>query len=374
MARTYFCPRCLQRIGEDEVRYQDRRGTATEKPKLTYARSWRDWTSALWQGAPEPIYRIDAQARADSFELGVVGRCPRGHRVPEHAFDVPSIVIAMVGESAAGKTVYLGTLLEHLDRGRLLPYLDFAPDEHSARLQDQVFGEFYRNNRVPHGTARSRDEFQREAITHSATSDGQLQFYVSFFDASGEENTREDIGTRNQFLFAADVVMHFLTPEVLGLAKRTAHRRPDQLQQWHVTNRALHAATNASEPGSHAAVIVPKSDDIDPAALGMLKDARAELDYGSGLTLHRAYDIITQDSYYIRSLLRQNEDGRVLVDRIESRHRSASYHLVSATGGPADEQTNRFPRRRPQRVLDPLLASLVSVDALSAREGRRALR
>lgn len=373
MARTYFCPRCLERITEEQVQYHDRHGNAVDKPRLAYARGGREWLEAFWRGAPEPLYRIDPRARADTFARGVTARCPQGHRIPEHAFDVDSIVIAMVGESAAGKTVYLGTLLEHLDRGRLLPYLDFAPDEHSARLQDQVFGEFYRNNRVPHGTARSRDEFQREAITHSATSDGQLQFYVSFFDASGEENTREDIGTRNQFLFAADVVMHFLTPEVLGLAKRTAHRRPDQLQQWHVTNRALHAATNASEPGSHAAVIVPKSDDIDPAALGMLKDARAELDYGSGLTLHRAYDIITQDSYYIRSLLRQNEDGRVLVDRIESRHRSASYHLVSATGGPADEQTNRFPVRRPQRVLDPLLASLVSVGMLSAREGRRAL-
>ena len=127
--------------------------------------------------------------------------CPRGHRMPDHAFDLPSIVVGLVGESASGKTVYLGTLLEQLDRGRLLPYLDLEPDEHSEQLQNQIFGEFYRIGQVPEATAAGRSDAQREALTRTAKSEGVERFYLSFFDASGEQNKRQDHGTHNRFLF-----------------------------------------------------------------------------------------------------------------------------------------------------------------------------
>jgi len=71
--------------------------------------------------------------------------------------------------------------------------------------------------------------------------------------------------------------------------------------------------------------------------------------------------------------LESNNLARV-ADRIESAYQSVTYHLVSATGEPADERVNRFQHRRPQRVLDPLLAALVRVGVLNAREGRRALK
>ena len=373
MAREYFCPRCLDQVTEESVQYRDRNGAAAAKPQLAYERGLAQWTKAIWLGDPKPLYQIDPQAKADSFERGVYALCPRGHRMPDHAFDLPSIVVGLVGESASGKTVYLGTLLEQLDRGRLLPYLDLEPDEHSEQLQNQIFGEFYRIGQVPEATAAGRSDAQREALTRTAKSEGVERFYLSFFDASGEQNKRQDHGTHNRFLFRADVVMHFITPEVVGLTGRTTGRRQDQRQQWHVTNAAVRSAASTAQPGTHAAVIIPKSDDIDPASLDMLTDARAELDYGHGLTLHRAYEIIEQDSHYIRGLLRATEDGRVLVDRIEDAYSSTTYHLVSATGGPADARLNRFPARRPQRVLDPLLAALVRVRMLNAREGRRAL-
>ena len=294
--------------------------------------------------------------------------------MPPKAFDIPSLVVGLVGETSAGKTVYLGTLLEQLDRGRLLPYLDFDPDEYSEALQEQIFGDFYRDGTVPQATAPGRGDAQREALTRTAMSDSVDKFYLSFFDASGEQSTRQHHGTDNRFLFVADIVMHFVTPEALGLSRRTGRRRLDQRQSWHTTNAAVRSAASAARPGTHAAVIVPKSDDIDPAALDMLTDAREDLDYGRGLTLLRAYQIIEQDSHYIRDLLRSIEDGRVLVDRIESAYQSVTYHLVSATGEPADERVNRFQHRRPQRVLDPLLAALVRVGVLNAREGRRALK
>ena len=374
MAKSYFCPRCLERIAEESVVYRTRTGEQTEKPRLVYERGPREWSRAIWHGDPSPLYQVNPKVQADHYARGVHALCPHGHRMPPKAFDIPSLVVGLVGETSAGKTVYLGTLLEQLDRGRLLPYLDFDPDEYSEALQEQIFGDFYRDGTVPQATAPGRGDAQREALTRTAMSDSVDKFYLSFFDASGEQSTRQHHGTDNRFLFVADIVMHFVTPEALGLSRRTGRRRLDQRQSWHTTNAAVRSAASAARPGTHAAVIVPKSDDIDPAALDMLTDAREDLDYGRGLTLLRAYQIIEQDSHYIRDLLRSIEDGRVLVDRIESAYQSVTYHLVSATGEPADERVNRFQHRRPQRVLDPLLAALVRVGVLNAREGRRALK
>ena len=374
MAKSYFCPRCLERIAEESVVYRTRTGEQTEKPRLVYERGPREWSRAIWAGDPSPLYQVNPKVQADHYARGVHALCPHGHRMPPKAFDIPSLVVGLVGETSAGKTVYLGTLLEQLDRGRLLPYLDFDPDEYSEALQEQIFGDFYRDGTVPQATAPGRGDAQREALTRTAMSDSVDKFYLSFFDASGEQSTRQHHGTDNRFLFVADIVMHFVTPEALGLSRRTGRRRLDQRQSWHTTNAAVRSAASAARPGTHAAVIVPKSDDIDPAALDMLTDAREDLDYGRGLTLLRAYQIIEQDSHYIRDLLRSIEDGRVLVDRIESAYQSVTYHLVSATGEPADERVNRFQHRRPQRVLDPLLAALVRVGVLNAREGRRALK
>ena len=374
MAKSYFCPRCLERIAEESVVYRTRTGEQTERPRLVYERGPREWSRAIWAGDPSPLYQVNPKVQADHYARGVHALCPHGHRMPPKAFDIPSLVVGLVGETSAGKTVYLGTLLEQLDRGRLLPYLDFDPDEYSEALQEQIFGDFYRDGTVPQATAPGRGDAQREALTRTAMSDSVDKFYLSFFDASGEQSTRQHHGTDNRFLFVADIVMHFVTPEALGLSRRTGRRRLDQRQSWHTTNAAVRSAASAARPGTHAAVIVPKSDDIDPAALDMLTDAREDLDYGRGLTLLRAYQIIEQDSHYIRDLLRSIEDGRVLVDRIESAYQSVTYHLVSATGEPADERVNRFQHRRPQRVLDPLLAALVRVGVLNAREGRRALK
>ena len=374
MAKSYFCPRCLERIAEESVVYRTRTGEQTEKPRLVYERGPREWSRAIWHGDPSPLYQVNPKVQADRYARGVHALCPHGHRMPPRAFDIPSLVVGLVGETSAGKTVYLGTLLEQLDRGRLLPYLDFDPDEYSEALQEQIFGDFYRDGTVPQATAPGRGDAQREALTRTAVSDTVDKFYLSFFDASGEQSSRQHHGTDNRFLFVADIVMHFVTPEALGLSRRTGRRRLDQRQSWHTTNAAVRSAASAARPGTHAAVIVPKSDDIDPAALDMLTDAREDLDYGRGLTLLRAYQIIEQDSHYIRDLLRSIEDGRVLVDRIEGAYQSVTYHLVSATGEPADERVNRFQHRRPQRVLDPLLAALVRVGVLNAHDGRRALK
>jgi hypothetical protein len=211
-------------------------------------------------------------------------------------------------------------------------------------------------------------------LTKTAVEGPDERFYLSFFDASGEQNTREHHGTDNRFLFVANVVMHFITPEALGLARRRQARRQDQRQTWHSTNAAIQLAADVARPGTHAAVIIPKSDDLDPGSLDMLTDARDDLDYGGGLTLLRAFQIIEQDSHYIRRMLLSSEEGRVLVRRIESKYATAAYHLVSATGEPPDPEQNRFLRRRQQRVVDPLLAALVKIGVLDARAGLRAFR
>jgi hypothetical protein len=329
----------------------------------------------VWAGSPDPIHRVNPQQQAERDALGVHAQCPNGHPVPAHAFDIASLVVGLVGEAFSGKTVYLATLLEQLDRGRLLPYLDVSLDERSQLLQDRLFGSFYTGGALPFQTARHEGEAGREAITATARRGDVDQFYLSFFDASGEQNSVADQGRVNKFLYVADIVFHVITPEALSLRRRTAGQRTDQRQAWHLTNRWVQTAITAGNPGrAHAAVIITKSDDIAPGSLDLLEDARADLTYGGRLSLLRASQVIQEDSRYLRDFLRSLDGGRPLSTRIEDAYRSVSYHLVSATGEPADLQTGRFPHRQPQRVLDPLLASLVATGALDVRDGLQVLR
>lgn len=375
MARTYFCPRCLDRVTPESLLYRTGRGEPAERPRPTYERGVLDWVRAVWAGSPEPLYREDPQQRAERDALGVHAQCPRGHPVPAHAFDIPSLVVGLVGEGSSGKTVYLGTLLEQLDRGRLLPYLDVTLDERSRWLQDQLFGDFYRRGAVPFTTGPQQGDSGREAITATARRGDADAFYLSFFDARGGDNSVADHGRVNRFLYVADIVFHVITPEALDLPYRDPERRADQLQAWHQTNRWVQTAIRVGDPGrAHAAVVVTKSDDIAPGSLDILEDARADLTYSGQLSLLRASQVVEEDSRYIREFLRSLEGGYPLSTRIEEAYRSVSYHLVSATGQPADPATATFTRRRPQRVLDPLLASLVRTGALDVRDGLQVLR
>ena len=375
MPRTFFCPRCLDSITPEQVQYRTREGEAAARPRIAYDRTPRDWARAIWDGDPGAIHKVNPRTVAQLHATGVHAQCPKGHRLPDKAFDIPSVIIGLVGEPSAGKTVFLGTLLEQLDRGRLLPYLDFTLDERSEALRDEIFHDFYVAGRVPETTLPNQGEAGREAIMATARSGALDAFYLWFFDTSGEQNRLIDHGRYNQFLFVADVVMFFITPEALSLKRRYAGRRGDQRQAWYTTNGSIQAAVRAgTRPKAHAAIIVIKSDDIDPSELDILTDARGDLDYGDGLTLHRAWEVITQDSGYIREFLRSSEDGRTLSGRIEKAYGSTSYHLVSATGEPAEPAENRFVRRRPQRVLDPLLAALVHARMLDPHDGRRGVR
>lgn len=375
MARTYFCPRCLNTVNPQDVQYRTRRGEPAEKPRLEYDRGVREWVQAVWTGDPDPIHRVHPQQRAARDEHGIHAQCPQDHPIPARAFSIPSLVVGLVGEPSSGKTVYLGTLLEQLDRGRLLPYLDFFLDERSQRIRDQLFHDFYVSGAVPFPTSAYEGDAGREAITETARSGDTEQFYLSFFDASGEQNSLGDQGRTNRFLYVADVVMHFITPEALSLPRRYPARRVDQRQAWHMTNSWIQTAIEAGEPRrAHAAVILTKSDDIAPGVLDILEDAREDLNYSGGLSLLRAAQVIKEDSGLIRDFLRSTDAGRPLSIRLEEAYRSVSYHLVSATGEPADPSSRTFPHRRPQRVFDPLLSSLVHTGVLDAHEGLQVLR
>lgn len=375
MARTYFCPRCLDTVGVEHVLYRTRNGEPADKPREEYDRGFREWVQAVWQGDPEPIHRIHPQRRAERDHHGIHAQCGRGHRIPLRAFDVPSMVVGLVGEPSSGKTVYLGTLLEQLDRGRLLPYLDFHLDERSQKIRAEVFHDFYTSGAVPFPTSAYQGDAGREAITETAVAGDTEKFYLSFFDASGEQNSVEDQGRTNKFLYISDVVMHFITPEALTLPRRSLNRRDDQRQAWFMTNQWIQTAIRSGEPKrAHAAVIVTKSDDIAPGALDILEDAREDLNYSGELSLLRAVQVIEEDSRYIRDFLRSLDGGLPLSIRFEEAYRSVSYHLVSATGEPADPQTRSFRNRRPQRVLDPLLAALVHTGVLDAQKGLQVLR
>lgn len=381
MAETYVCARCLTRFTEAEIRYRDRAGATVEPPRLREVARVRDYARAAWLGDPAPLDTTLASAVARMHAQGIHAVCPQGHRIPQAIFDRPTLVVALIGEQSAGKSVYLATLIEEIvQKGRLVGHgLTFHLDESCADAFAQRFQDFLHRGGVPVQTERHPDSgVSLEPYLVAVHTESGPVANLLFFDSDGGTMARlADHGAHNPHVYVSDIVFFFVPPAALGGLGPGGTARADQRQSLTTTQRTLSTTLDALQAvagqgrGKAAAFVVSKSDDIASGYLGDYENLTDDLDLEADVPLTDIVDTINEDSGYVRDFV-QRHHGTGLVHAVEAYFDHVSFHLTSCVQGPAYD--GRFMGgREARRVVDPLLVVLASFQLLGTADSARGL-
>lgn len=294
-------------------------------------------------------------------------RCPNSSDIAEHFLATeylthgPPLTIAMIGQSKAGKTHLLVSMIAEIEDGALAPYgithRAVNPEEHAAFLRTHVAG--LRGGRVLPSTAETNFPVFEDALLLTR---GGVTRPLAFFDLAGENLVRTDAATR--FLAGVGGLLFVVDPARAVRLPATEEARR-QLGLWSVESgdptfgtvldRVQGAAGSARMP---AAIAVAKSDLIrhePPVARWLGDEARTEI---------RRDDRAAETRDVLAFLRTHGAPGwtRPAIDC-----RACTAHFVTATGaatgpvsvfGAAPQGSNQGSGAgsRPRRVLEPLLS------------------
>lgn len=292
--------------------------------------------------------RLGAKRRCTSIRDGRTNV----HYLPDSYGDFGDpIVIGLVGDRAAGKTLLLAAMVDELRSSPRLAELGLTVrrlDEGiEQRYMDGIVVPFLRHRKLPSLTRREAITFTYVARVHSRFAD--REFVVAFFDVAGEQLRHRRAGEFDaSFVSAVTALMFVVDPETTvpsvtgepgGVAEDPTFAA--------VLDRISGTPSNDSPflPVS-SAVVVAKSD--------LLKDdhevVRTWLDRDDDAELGT---VATESEQVYEFLVAQG--GERLLQPVD-RSRDVSMHFVSASGvAPVDGQ---FPAAGfgPRRVLRPLLS------------------
>jgi hypothetical protein len=292
--------------------------------------------------------------------------------------DVQRITIAMIGNSAAGKSHLLAAMIGQFMRGVRLRELDLQVDPLDLRIHkdyvDKVVTPFLDRRellkRTDIAAVQIADAF---LVTNLAAS---RRYAVTFFDVSGELLARAG-ADQKEFLGAVDAVIFVVDPQAIrGLARSPVTATPPA---------AAPQAGPAQEPG----VTVPESgSEGDPSfdvALKLLRLARAEtaefLHIPAAIIVAKA-DLLRRSDPLVDRWLRADADEDLDLSTVEEESGDvfaylyahgadrwlepaqrciwSTLHFASAAG--TAPRADHFPEAsfRPRRVIKPLLALLAA--------------
>ncbi|MGW6445239.1 TRAFAC clade GTPase domain-containing protein [Lentzea sp. NPDC055074] len=337
------CPICLEFIDWNE----------TELFRWVVDESGARWEPADLSNINNPVKWQDRHDRC-------YVKCPnpagehREHHIPvTYRNHEPPIIIGLVGPSKSGKTHLLASIVHAALRNDLRHYgLGFEPvDElRHASFQREI-------TQLMRGTPLQATDFFKEEITTYLllrTRSGRARPVV-FFDVAGEDFTR--VGPRRlggQFVLGATALM--FVDEPAGAVPALFGRGPGS------RNEAFASALDRLERRKDMAdlpiaVAVSKADQLryeQPVDHWIRHD---DLDHALDDGLFRAE---SRDVYAFLERYR----GEAMLD-VFARFKRGTLHVVSATGGGADNDNTQFPRGvRPARVLWPLLSLLAMCGAV----------
>jgi hypothetical protein len=366
--RALVCPRCLHEFPRTALTYRTSAGATVATPDIRARPTPLDVTVSVLRGDPDLLERRNTRRLAEYQAQGVRPTCPQGHTLPRTILDLPTYVVALVGETSSGKSVYLATLVHELvTREVWAPLgLTFRLDDSCRARFAEEFGRTVDEGQVPVATEGNPDVLTaREPYILVVRIGGYEIANLLLFDVAGHQlDTLQNQASSSPHLLVADAALFFVPPAAIPrLAQR---HRPDQYQSARRTTAMLHDAISlmsskkASGAGRAGAIVVSKSDDLPEGALG-LADLADEPDYAD-LDLPDLVETIESDARYVRAFLEYQDVGN-LVQAVEDYFEHCSYHLVSCVqGSPRD---GRFVGGlQPSRVTDPVLFVLKALGVL----------
>ncbi|MFC1402452.1 MULTISPECIES: hypothetical protein [Streptacidiphilus] len=337
-----LCPYCLERISYD--------------PKALYtANATRQFTELDLSRVSSPVLREDRRRAA--YQL-----CRGGAGIARHHVPVPyltngrPLTVAMVGQSATGKSHLLTQMIAEITDGGLEPYgmswQSVNPQEHALFVRERVAplrsGEVLQHTAGLGETGQVR--FVEALLLKDATGHTRP---LAFFDLAGEDLLRTD--ALLQFLLGVDALLFVVDPvlslplpvlDVLrGAASDLEVKRDGDPAFDTVLDRLPRQGPYLDVP---AAIVLGKADLLrfEPPVdrwLGRAVEA----------PLSRA--AVQAESRDVYALLHRHA-GRAWLRPFDA-VRQCTLHVASATGGREDR--GRYPRGvQPQRVLAPLVSLL----------------
>jgi hypothetical protein len=374
--RERVCPRGLEVVNDANIEWINRDGESVPKPQ-SWPRRPGPWLEALWRGDPQPLRRRPIQEVRKFYAEGVHAVCPNKHRLPEEIMTKDSVVIALVGQQASGKSLYVACLIRALVHDAALMANGFVfslQGDSGARFAAEYDG-FFEHGQVPFETQRNTDDQASREPWHLLMHrpDGST-VNVLIFDADGRQlGTINEAATFNPHLFATHAFLFFapanVVPHVRITEARDDHRMQGQTSTQQVITNVVEALRRTDPTGGDfvGSLIISKADDIDPD----------ELDDYLGHVVHdgpqrRVSDLATLDADIGESSRHIHEfilakGGAGLIANFDTYYPETSYHLVStARGKPVDGYFTSLPE--PTRVLDPFVRVMVSLGAMTPGE------
>jgi hypothetical protein len=324
-----------------------------------------DWTGQelwSWDVAKNSYVQLDipagvGQAERARRERNSYIRCPNpAPDVGEHylpadygRFGKP-IIIGFIGETKAGKSHLLATMVSAVASGGLSAYgaharpLDNAL--HDGFLRERIrplFDDAMVIRATPPGVVSFVDAFV-------IGRDGQPNRVVALFDVAGGD--LENAQDSKYFLEIADGLVFVVDPVRLKKGGRGDPAFNTVLGLLRTANRL---------PMVSAAVVLGKADLLrfEPAIARWLRSDDQEV----------SADLCLQESAEVYAYL--HDHGADAWTRPYRELTRATLHVASATGGGADEDTQLFPRGvMPSRVIVPLVALLAMTDVIASPQTR----
>lgn len=380
------CPYCYNRINPAKLYYQCAgRATPGHEPCRKIVNEDRKRLTgysaeALPSFAPTTVRSWRANGKAHCPECG----SPSGPRVcpkcrtplPANFADSRSPLIGVVGGKAAGKTVYMTVLAHELRRGirrRFDADVQFVGDqpagsESVARWLDEYDRALFVNRRLLEPTRPAIDGLRVPLLLQwrqAKRTWGWERFNsstLSFYDAAGEDMSKQEFVNGQAYLSAADGLIVLLDPfHLAGIRDRiplpNVDRR-DAEPPINVLTRITDLLRNAHTVSGRGRIDVPVSvvfSKVD-AFYPMLGDGHPLLRLDSSTEARFDEQAGRDTDEHVRALLQQL-DADEIDAHLRSNYQRFRYFAVSSLGAPPDYGSGQVNEGgvRPFRVGEPLL-------------------
>jgi len=329
-----------------------------------------------------PVFPARRRYAADCPHCGsetTVRVCPNcHHRLPTHFGRVRSRLVALVGASDSGKTVYLTVLMHELNHraGERLESGVWGADEETRRI---FAGEYerpmYTDGDLP-GTTRPVGAEQnglRPPLVFSFATEGSglrrsRRTLLSFFDTAGEDLTSEaSVELNTRYLRSADAVLLVLDPlQMAGGRARAGHDvRPPERPAVDNPFQVLQKITDLLQDGRRAGKVSKPLgvafskvdvfwDWMAPAApLRRAEPVEKGVDERDGLDVNAQVQVMINDW-----------DGRQIDTFLRANYRCFRYFGFSALGNHPTGTRVPSVGIAPYRVADPFLWLLAELGAV----------